>query len=99
MNIEPKFKIGDLVRHKYSRSNQKNDLLIAMEVLFIHTETCSAGTQIFYQCRMLFQILSSSFKEAAQLLDIAPSDKFEIKFREDEIVECPDDIKKLITEP
>jgi hypothetical protein len=50
MNIETKFAVGDLVSIKYKRkSNLHSQIMIVME---IHTNTCYAGTQAFYLCRL-----------------------------------------------
>ena len=76
MTIETKFKINDLVQHKFQRAGTtkgNSDLRNSMkfhEVLYIHTETCSAGTQVFYRCRPFFPMLESNYKEDSKINDI-----------------------------
>jgi hypothetical protein len=76
MTIETKFKINDLVQHKFAKAptlKGLNDLKTAIkffEVLYIHTETCSAGTQVFYRCRAYYPIVESSYKEDSKIIDI-----------------------------
>lgn len=50
MNIETKFKVGDIVKHKFARSPTG---IQAFEVLEIKTNTCYAGTQCFYYGRSI----------------------------------------------
>jgi hypothetical protein len=103
MRIETKFNIGDLVRHKYSKATAKtvhDGLLLALTVLDIKTETCIAGTQIFYICRALYQHRKSKFsiKEDDELVEIGYSGVSEAtKLREDELQICPEEIIKIIT--
>jgi len=76
MTIEPKFKINDLVQHKYQKKSELNKLDSArstmkfFEVIYIHTETCSAGTQIFYRLRPFFPIVESGYKEEPKIIDL-----------------------------
>lgn len=103
MTIETRFKVGDLVKHKYSiatAETKKEGLCIAMSILYIRTETCSAGTQVFYLCRSLFQHRKYDMMlKDNDLVEIGvggfPPEQN--KFREDELVPCPEDIIKIIT--
>lgn len=76
MTIETKFKINDLVQHKFAKSptlKGMNDLKTSIkffEVLYIHTETCSAGTQVFYRCRPYYPIVENAYKADSEIIDI-----------------------------
>lgn len=76
MIIETKFKINDLVQHKFQKQGTtkgNGDFKSTMkffEVLYIHTETCSAGTQVFYRCRPFFPLVENNYKEDGKVLDI-----------------------------
>lgn len=90
MNIETKFKVGSLVRHKFER--QTHDAIHALEVMEISTDTCYAGTQVFYQCRAL--VAQKQFKnEYAKTGDFTWALGHTLlpwfKYREDELVEIP----------
>lgn len=104
MNIETKFKIGDFVRHKFQRSPLgKSQTCLGAVVQYIHTETCSAGTQVFYNLRFLIQAMKHDSQLWAakdnELVDILPgADPTNHKFREDELVALPEDIVKIITQ-
>lgn len=56
MAIEPKYKIGDVLQRTLSRHT--NWKLTALQVMEIITQTCYAGTQIFYLCRVIHIQLS-----------------------------------------
>jgi hypothetical protein len=73
--IQPKFNINDLVQHKFQKSatipqvgTQKASFF---EVLFITTETCSGGTQIFYRVRPFFPFVEGGYKLETRIIDFA----------------------------
>ncbi len=76
MNIETKFKINDLVQHKFAKlatlkgMNDSKSAIKFYEVLYIHTETCSAGTQVFYRCRPYYPIFENAYKADSEIIDI-----------------------------
>lgn len=57
MEIKTKFNVHDLLVHKYDMD--KINSVIALEVLQIKTESCYAGTQVFYDCRAIIANKSS----------------------------------------
>lgn len=75
MTIEPKFKINDLVQHKFAKAatldglSEMRSIVKFFEVLYIHTETCSAGTQIFYKCRNYYPV-SDGYGKEMKIVDI-----------------------------
>lgn len=99
MNITTAFKVNDLVAYKYGHST--DEMKSIAEVIEVQTVTCSAGTQVFYHCRRIF-LRRDFFKNeqekwvvsygiAGERRDI-PYDRY----REDELIECPDDVKELL---
>lgn len=51
MELKSKFNVNDLLVRKYDKGSE--ELKMALEVLEIHSQTCYAGTQFFYQCRII----------------------------------------------
>ena len=51
MEIKTEYKVGDLIKHKYSSQTEKHKT--ALVVKEIMTQTCYAGTQVFYDCRLI----------------------------------------------
>ena len=49
MKITTKFKINDLVMYKYDASPDYR--ICALEINTVLTDTCNAGTQVFYTAR------------------------------------------------
>lgn len=101
MTIEPKFAINNLVKHKFDNLT-KGNFKAAIEVLYIHTETCSAGTQIFYLGRHITATKNAKYENNPDQWtvghDMGQDDKGQAlrKYREDELVECPKDIMEII---
>jgi hypothetical protein len=94
MTITPKYAVNQIVRHKFSKTHKNDKGCIAMEVLYIHTETCSAGTQIFYNVR-LFYTVTEGYGDKKLVTDIAYSTDEHargLRFREDELIECPQEV-------
>lgn len=96
MNIELKFKVNDLIQHKYNK--QKMGVLQAYEVLQIQTETCYAGTQVFYMCRAIILNIEKDYTKdgtkkywsLAHAINSNHSQMAWDKFREDELVAASD---------
>jgi hypothetical protein len=53
MEIKTKFKVGDLVKHKYDKDDTHTFYL--NEIMNVITETCYSGTQVFYLCRGIYK--------------------------------------------
>jgi hypothetical protein len=102
MEITSKFKIGDLICHKYDISDdQKN----AMEVIEVQTVTCSAGTQVFYHCRPIVALKEfDGYDEMRNKIykwkvchGILTKDTNSYqRYREDEVIECDEETYNLI---
>ena len=104
--IQPKFKINELVSGKYSQASMGHGFLACYEVIFIHTETCSAGTQIFYSCRLIHYHVDvehqyNQEKRTTSLIDVSvhtDNSNFPYcRFREDELKSSPDQVIKDVT--
>lgn len=100
MTIEPKFKINDLVTHKFRRPpHGKKEVFSFYEVIEIQSVTCSAGTQIFYDCRGFYYLNTDKWgtkdeTSKLEIYDIGVSLRDDkhlalFKFREDELVQLP----------
>ncbi len=91
MEIKTKFNINDLVQYKFHIENNKRSTFF-YEIQFIHTETCSAGSQVFYLCRPIAILYSEHYLDNAKVIELSdfdlrkPRDGEYQKFREDEIV-------------
>ena len=94
MNVTTAFEINDIVRHKYGgkftyrHGSAEN---IRYEIIYIHVETCSAGSQIFYTCRPLFINRDKDYASDEVKTSIRCADNTQLKdirFREDEVSPC-----------
>lgn len=104
MDIKSKWGIGSLLQFKFFSPEQSN--IVVYEVQFIHTETCSAGTQVFYTVRPIiitYQPNFSKIKEEAKKLRSVEHGVTKDgtvgtlpKFREDELVDCKDEFLNLL---
>ena len=103
MNIKTKFSVSDFAKRKYDQ--QLKDQFQILEVMQIHSETCYAGTQVFYLCRMLFAKKEKSYVanpgEEVQWAISHSIGKEEhstgwLKYREDELVEITDGSDELL---
>ena len=97
MTIVTKFQINDLLRHKYGNGFEREfagKRTVRYEVLYISTETCSAGTQIFYTCRPITVVSTKrghGIEDDIVSVDVQVADLADLsrcKFREDEVIEC-----------
>lgn len=106
MKIETKFDINNLVVHKFQRNpletKSKTDLLCCFEVIDINTGTCMAGTQIFYDVRVIHGIKSTEYVDGEKKItwkDFSASSNSKgeyIRMREDELVAAPKELVDLI---
>lgn len=96
MEIKTKFNIYDIVQHKFQKNVSKERGVDGYEILEIITQTCYAGTQIFYQCRPFFKLYKKDYTRdignVNTLIDILHGEKMDIRLREDELKECPQDL-------
>lgn len=103
MKIETKFEINNLVKRKFD-SDYENSRC-CLEVMEIISQTCYAGTQVFYLCRSI--ILNKQFeheykKEGAfkwVILHNVSQEENNLgwrKYREDELIEAPNEIIDII---
>jgi hypothetical protein len=100
--IETKYDVENLVQHKYQRATPNSSKVAsAYEIEEIITQTCYAGTQVFYDCRSLHLVYETEFKENARIrkvVDCAHAINSEsgrvatVRFREDELKDCPEDL-------
>src|SRR5262245_56378563 len=93
IQINPQFDINNLLITKYHNHNKNK--IICFEVMEVQTQTCSAGTQIFYLCRLL--IAEKLFRSEEWTVGIGMSgphgeESGLKKFREDELVQAPDEV-------
>jgi hypothetical protein len=96
MTIEPKFKLNEIVLHKFMRGSTNEKQAFALEVLYIHTETCSAGTQIFYSCRMFFATREWSAKKEILDIGFTTPEPTSCKLREDELKSAPQSLIDIL---
>lgn len=103
MKFETKFNVKDII--KCAIDVGRDDMFVAYEVLGINTETCYAGTQVFYTCRAIVgeKKYKSYMKEENDFKwvvghGVAKKDgEWGVsRFREDEMVECPKEILDIL---
>jgi len=108
MNIQTEFNIGNIVLEKFNSFNPTKSGIIKYKglcIVYITSETCSAGTQIFYHCRILLALREGKFPaEPDNIISVefgrADGDNRStlmetmVKIREDELKKCPKDIEK-----
>ena len=95
MKLESKFDINNLVSHKFQTIEK--DGFPVYEVLEVITQTCYGGTQVFYDCRMIFlrKEYASEWKSTGEFkysiaVGISKEDgkMGTQRFREDELIEA-----------
>lgn len=102
MEIKTKFNVNDLVQHKFQNTNTTAHVKLFYEVLFMDTQTCSAGTQVFYTCRPIMITYDKDWKDGVKTItaeDFNPGRTKESeyqKFREDEIIPCSEKVKETM---
>ena len=103
MKIETKFDVNNLVKRKFDTDG--NDKLQALEVMEISSQTCYAGTQIFYHCKPI--VATKEFKEKwkeqgefswviGHGIGKDDNSKCWRLYREDELIDCPESIINII---
>lgn len=91
MQINPKLKVGDIAQHVINAGSEERTP--AMLVMEIQTQTCYAGTQIFYLCRsaLIERKVNKWAKEPKEEIEVhfmVPKDSQDTgwkRFREDEL--------------
>lgn len=104
MKLTTKFEVNDLIKHKYNTPGK--DSVAILEVMEIITQTCYAGTQVFYLCRAI--ILTKEFtgfnKEDDRKWVVGHSiskDSNKIsweRYREDELISINKDEEEIFKE-
>ena len=104
MNIQSKFDINDILVQQFSRKSQT--YFQALQVLEVVTQSCYAGTQVFYFCRPIIGHREVElFKEKRDYVwridhGLSKNDH-EMgwqKYREDELLKAPQEILDIITQ-
>ncbi len=96
MKIETKFDINNLVKRKFD--SDYNHSKCCLEVMEVITQTCYAGTQVFYLCRSI--ILNKEFEHEYKkdgnfkwvICHGVSQEENTLawrKYREDELIEAP----------
>lgn len=93
MIIETKFRVGDIVGHIFD--HQKDGIRV-MQVMEVDTNTCYAGTQIFYQCRAILLKLEDGVWETYSTRGDNSGDTGFRKYREDELAPASDKAIKIL---
>lgn len=75
-----KFNIGESVRHRLSTSSRS--MYIVQEISSI---TCTAGTQVFYDCRALVRNYQTENEWECVVVNPGEARLFVTRFREDEL--------------
>lgn len=106
MKIETKFDVNNLVVSKYQRNpiaqKSKHDLLCCFEVIDIHTGTCMAGTQVFYDLRTIHGMTETHYVDGNKVtkftdFSVGSNSKGEyIRMREDELIEAPKEVIDMV---
>lgn len=106
MKIETKFDVNNLVVSKYQRNplklKTKTTALCCFEVIEVHAVTCMAGTQVFYDVRVIHGITDTKYVDDKRVttyedFGIGSSPKGEYsRMREDELVEAPKEVIDLV---
>jgi len=106
MNIKTKFGVNDLLVGKYQRSpfaeRSKSESLICFEVMDVNTQTCMAGTQVFYVCRPIHGLIKNEYVDGEFVvsfvnLAVGATTRGEYgTFREDELVAASNEVIELV---
>lgn len=103
MKIESKFSVNDLVKRK-TDIDPKNKMYI-IQVMEVQSQTCYAGTQVFYLCRTL--IFEKEYKKrfteegefewkVAHGVSVNSAQTGWTKYREDELSEAPKEAIEIL---
>lgn len=91
MNIKTKFKVGDLAMGIFDKFREKQITLL--RIMEIESQTCYAGTQVFYRCRPILLIKEKQLFEDKGFVwlvghGVGENDRGQVhwlKYREDEL--------------
>lgn len=107
MEIKTKFNVNSLVTGKYQRQPLKEKggmaFLMGFEVIDINTQTCMAGTQVFYVCRGIHGMAETKYEEdkkVTKFTDFSAGSTSRgeyVTFREDELIEASKEMIDMIT--
>ena len=105
MEIETRYDITDFVRRRFDRDT--NETILALHVMEIITQTCYAGTQVFYLCRQLKaeKVFEKPFKREGDFVwaichsySQRSGEMGVVKYREDELLPLEPDKLKVFKE-
>lgn len=103
MEITTKFNVNDLTQRKWDRSPENK--LFALEIMEIISQSCYAGTQVFYLCRQIqmFKSFKEKYKEegdfkwvVAHGITNEEGEMGWIKYREDELIPAPKESLEIL---
>jgi len=97
MDIKTKYSIGDLVQKKHLVFEE--DSFQLLEVMDVETNTCYAGTQVFYQCRLYLIEKPSIYDINAKFWKLVNVSTTLLKFREDELIDALAESVKIFHNP
>lgn len=93
MNIKTKFNVGDILKFKYDKNTP--DVKYLLSVVDILTQTCIAGTQVFYYVRSIkLEFITHKYDKDFEPrwvchYDLGNNNKnLYKKFREDEVIKA-----------
>lgn len=98
MKIETKFNVNDLTQRKY---DSNDTTIMVCEIIEIVPVVCIAGTQVFYITRPIMLNRVPKYKDGETTYKWAVEraiyrDNTIPKFREDELIPCSDEYKKIV---
>lgn len=96
MRIETKFKIRDLLRREYDTPRRES--ITVLDVMEINSQTCYAGTQVFYTCRpiLLNRIYKPDGWEVSHAIGNEDGSTGWVKYREDELLLCSKEVIDIV---
>jgi len=102
MKINSKFNINDLVKCKYDTELLEKNIG-ALMIMEVHTQSCYAGTQVFYLCRQIVGKKESDRWETPKkeywIIGHGATNESRVawgKYREDELVAISKEAKEII---
>lgn len=96
MKIETKFDVNNLVKRKFDKQLMGKKLF-CLEVMEVISQTCYAGTQVFYLCRPVYAENNRNEWDVFHGVNATSDNQTGWrKYREDELVQCSDEEIKII---